>query len=221
MEDDTRLPDPARLREFPLDVYRVRPGTTVYLKTLTDQYGGLFGHHKKPRTYYCPGDECSCEHRKVPRVWYGYSACMRYDRDAKLWLPVVLQISEALEHCLRGVYRRGQVWEVSRAEPSKAKPFPPILGRKVEDLKPAQVPEQFPILPVLHRVFRVKNIELHHGNPVPPPVRVVIADQAPPAAEVPTRPQTIPEHVRQRLRGYSGNVGAMPSDNGQHGRDGG
>jgi hypothetical protein len=218
MDGTNRLPDPARLREYPLDVFRVKPGTTHSVKTVTDSYGGLFGHYKQKRTRYCPGEQCSCEHRKLPRVWYGFAACFRFDRDQKLWLPIVLQVSEALDHCFHGKYRRGQVWTLSRAEESKEKPFPPILGQLVEELKAHQVPEGFPVKPVLQRVFRTTEIALVHANPVPPPVRIVVEEAPPPRqpGEVPAaRPGN---YTAERIKRELADATRLPSGNGVLGK---
>jgi hypothetical protein len=218
--DETRLPDPARLREYPLDLFRVRKGEVHFIKTLTSQYGGCFGHFVRGRTRYCPGSHCDCKHKREERLWYGFAAVVRWDGLRKLWLPAVLQVTQALDHDFHGQYRRGQVWEVSKREADATKQAYPVTGRLIEVLDESQVPPFFPVKTVVLRVFNVHEADLTYANPMPKQPRVEVP-QAPPPGPLQERSATpVTDEQRQQLRQRMTDFGRMPSENG-HGKKGG
>jgi len=179
MEPDTR-------RTGVLRVFRVEEGATVHARTLSDGYSGLFTHYVKGRSVYCQGDKCEAQVHKADKVWKGYAAVELWDSSCKKWNPVVLEISESLELDLRGLWRRGQVWEFYRELPTKKKSMP-IMGKLLEERDAAAFPLAFDFKAVLLHLYHVHAIHLGTLNPMPPRVIVTQSDGDGPAilAEVP------------------------------------
>lgn len=216
MEDNNRLPTPARIKQVLIDVFRCSKGQTAYIRTLSNGYGGLFTHYVKERSQYCPGDRCSCQHRKFQRVWKGYGAVELWVLDLKIWQPVVLEITENLEHCLSGRWARGQVWEISRRMPDQEKDTYPVVGSLQQQLDPEKIPREFDWVPIMQRKLHVlEPLERHHKNPLPKPSFAVYTQDSPPAALVatdqakPANPDEI-NNFKNRIKEF----GKMPGANG-------
>jgi hypothetical protein len=153
-------------RAYPIRVLRVEPGGDFFVRTLAAEYGGLFYHWSRGRSEYCEGQSCPAALHHTKSCWKGYTPVEVWVASAKEWRMHVLEISEHLEHDLRGVFGRGQVWSVSRPAAAHKKNSP-ILGRLHEQLEPSTVPMAFDIVPTLLRMFHVTSIRLDHRNPLP------------------------------------------------------
>lgn len=222
MEDANRLPTPARIKQVLIDVFRCSKGQTTYVRTLSNGYGGLFTHYVSKRSQYCPGDRCSCQHRKQQRIWKGYGSVEIWVLDLKIWQPAVLEVTENLEHCLAGRWLRGQVWEISRRMPDSEQDSYPVVGSLQQQLDPDRIPRDFDWMPIMQRKFHVlEPLERHHKNPLPKPSFAVYTQDAPPAALAakeergPASPEEIAS-IREKLRNY----GKVPSANGTTERGG-
>lgn len=183
-----------------LRVYRVNPGDVVHLRTLSDGYGGLFTHFFKNRSYYCSGPDCNSMYHKMPRIWKGYSAVEIYSVEKKKWRPFVLEISEHLELDFRGIYKRGQVWELYRTLQT-GKKATPVQGKLHEERGPSSVPAAFDIRPVLLHLYHCMAVSLDAKNPMPP--RTFLADSDGDAPKVLAEaskgyePMSLEEHERR------------------------
>lgn len=170
---------------YRLRVFRVEPGVTVVARTLSIEVGGLFTHFAQARSWYCPPEGCQRPWHKLGRFWKGYAAVELYDGVKGLWAPSVLEVTENLELDLRGIYRRGQLWELSRL-PQTTRRKLPVQGRLLEERNPADFPPAFDIVPVLKHLFHADAIDLSARNPLPPRTVVTYSQgEPPPGAELP------------------------------------
>lgn len=148
-------------------VQRVEQGTSILCRMLSDSIGGVFTHHVRDRSHYCAGDECDRSMHRSSAVWKGYVAAEVFRKACGDWLPVVLEITESLELDMRGVYARGQVWEVSR-EKETSKKKKPLVGRLVRVDQADKLRAAFDVRLVLYHLFHVTQIDLSARNPLPP-----------------------------------------------------
>jgi len=169
-----------------LRIFRVEEGTTVHARTLSDGYAGLFTHYTRGRSVYCKGDQCDSVVHKVDRIWKGYAAVELWNVATKKWTPVVLEISEALELDLRGLWKRGQVWEFYRDRPTSKKAMP-IMGKLLEERGPDSVPPPFDFKAVLMHLYHQPIIHLGALNPMPARILVLDSEGAPPAILEPAK----------------------------------
>lgn len=159
---------------YALRVYRVEAGENVYLRMLSDSYGGCFTHYYQKRSLYCPGDVCKCAVHNNPQcwTWKGYCAAELYDDKKALWLPVVFEITERLEQDFRHRFKRGQVWNVFRYAIKKS--GEPVMGTLHETLDPRTLQKPFDLQPVLRMLYHWNGvIILDKKNPLPD--RVLVA----------------------------------------------
>jgi hypothetical protein len=156
-----------------LRIFRVEEGTTVHARVLSEGYQGLFTHYARGRSVYCAGEKCDSTVHKLDRVWKGYAAVELWNVATKRWNPVVLEISEALELDLRGLWKRGQVWEFWRDVPTKKKSMP-IMGKLHAERDPATFPPAFDYKPVLLHLYHIQAVHLGSLNPMPP--RVIVTE---------------------------------------------
>jgi hypothetical protein len=147
-------------------VLRVEAGHAHEIWTLSPELGGLFTHYSQKRSHYCPGPSCTCPLSRLQRVWKGYIAALCYVKATDDWHAVVLEISEHAELDMRGVYRRGQGWELSRPAERRGR-HGPVVARLVTTETPATLPAPFPIEKVLRHLYHEDEIDLRHANPLP------------------------------------------------------
>lgn len=168
--------EPASSSIRTLRVFRVEEGTTSHVRTLSQSYSGLFTHFVRGQgSKYCRGDKCDTITHKLDRVWKGYAAVEVWNVSAENWMPAALEISEALELDFRGLWRRGQEWELFRDFPQgKKKKKQPVIGKLHKEHDPASMPPTFDFRPVLLHLYHVEIIQLGDDNPMPP--RIIIAD---------------------------------------------
>jgi hypothetical protein len=213
-----RLPSPQEIRKALIDVFRCGEGEQHFIRTLSAGYGGLYVHWVRGRSQYCPGERCSCQHKKAQRLWKGYAAVERWVLVQKVWIPAVLEITHNLEHCLQGKWERGQVWEISRRQKDSEKESYPVVGKLMPKEEIKNLPPAFDWGLVMQRKFDVlEQLERHHKNPMPKPQIAVISEDPGPSvlqAEAPTVPPSQEQFqaLRERMRGF----GAIPSTNGHH-----
>ena len=167
----------------PLRVFRIDPGERWSVLMLDRTYGGLFVHWCRGRNLYCDPRGCDGPLHRMQRVWKGYAAAHLWVPRDTFWLPVVLEITESLELDFRGVYGRGQVWELSRDQLS-ARRKPPVKGKLVEKRPAGQVPDAFDVRSVLMHLYHVDAIDLTSKNPLPPRQLVEPVGGAPPSPAI-------------------------------------
>ena len=167
-----------RLPIYPVRVHRIEHGTRQFIRMLSASYGGLFVHWEKPtgkaqgRSHYCPGVEAGCQRHKLELTWKGYTAAEVWDEIKQLWFPVTLELTEMLEVDLRDVYKRGQLWELTRGLKSK-KGYAPIKATLLEEVPLNKLPAEFDYLPVLLHLYHRSELNIRQANPLPG--RVVVA----------------------------------------------
>lgn len=205
--------------EVEIRVLRVEKASKIVVRTLSNRYGGCFTHYTKDGSKYCPGRD-DCNYHRLDRVWKGYACVEKYEQTSNLWLPFVLEITEALEQDLRGRWQRGQVWQLERDAPATAKKKPPVRGKLIEECNPDTFPPAFNLQPVLLWLYRVHEVRLDHENPMPARVRL-----APSPGPAPRSRQSAPADVatpeqnevfRKQLQDRMGGLRMPPSENGSH-----
>lgn len=161
---------------FQVRVFRLKPGESACIKTLTplpqgDRILGALFHHVS-QSEYCPGGgPCPPGRHALPLVWHGYVAIEVWDAKQELWFPQVLEVSEHLEHQMYGQYQRGQVWELWKEVKKSKRHNPALNGVFVEQRPEKTFPQPHEVLPVLKRTFNpAAEIQLVFPNPVPLPI---------------------------------------------------
>jgi hypothetical protein len=101
--------------------------------------------------------------------WKGYAPVEHWEHQTKLWIPFVLEITESLEHVLRGRQLRGESWMLSRRLVEGKGPVVGIFSNRLpeEELSP-----EFDILPILERAWHEKDFLIDVPNPVKPMVMI-------------------------------------------------
>jgi hypothetical protein len=156
-------PKPAAV---PLRVLRVKAGEKFHLRALDSIYGGIFTHFVRGRSAYCAGDECFPANHRTERFWKGYSAVEVYDRVTDMWVPWVLEITEALELDFRDRWARGVTWAIERM-PEATKKKMPLKAELIEVNDPATLPPCFDIIPCLLTLYHATRLQLDQKNPLP------------------------------------------------------
>lgn len=170
-----------RLRAYRLRILRVGAGEKLCVRMLSKSIKGVFTHYLEKRSYFCPGQECSCQHSRKPRLWKGYVSSEVYNQERNLWLPVVLELTEYLELDMRGVYQRGQVWQLSR-EKEEGKKKKPVCGVLLELRDERNFPPAHQILETLRHLFHAMDLQLLYDNPLP--ARTMVAPSEGEAPEI-------------------------------------
>ena len=150
-----------------LRVFRIEPGTTEHLRALDESYGGLMTHYGRSGSSICLGDRCSLRTCLTDRTWKGYASADLYLPGSNCWLPVAWEITEAMELDLRGLFRRGAVWKVSRAVQTKRHKTPAVAAF-VEMADLATLPPAFDVRPTLMHMYHTTLVNLSVKNPLPP-----------------------------------------------------
>lgn len=162
-----------------LRVFRLKPGERAKIRTLSEAYDGLFTHFVRGRSKYCDPLNCNPADHRTGRFWKGYASAELWLPRETLWMPIVLEITEALELDLRGRWERGQCWELTR-EKQVGKRHPPIVGVLVGKAE-GKLPPAFGVLDVLTHLYHADGLQLGELNPMPPRVLVAASPGAAPA----------------------------------------
>lgn len=162
-----------------LQIFRVSPGQSVLIRTLSDGYHGLMTHwvgtRTKGRSVYCKGKECEPAIHKLDQIYKAYAAVEIWSKQRGKWQPWVMELSEALELDVRGIWARGQVWEIYRLKIDD-KNKTPIMGKLLEERDPKTMPKEFDIKAPLMHLYHTKVLHLGVLNPMPPRVIVQESD---------------------------------------------
>ena len=158
-----------------VELYRTKGTQPVWARLLANEYAGLFTHFYRGRSYYCCGKDCRVPSHAIDCTWRGYTpALILTNKAGKLyWRPHCLEITEHLELDMRGIFARGQLWEIYRRM-GKRGDREPVEGRLHDDPPPADLPPAFDVLPCLRAVHHRTDVELCHPSPMPP--RVYLAE---------------------------------------------
>lgn len=126
---------------------------------------GLVTHWHTGKSVPCLGEtRCPPSIHRARTFWKGYSAIESWDMACELWIPAVLEVTEALDHILHGRALRGEIWLLSRVQRGKKGQ---VVGVYSETLDDAKLRAPFSLLPVLERFYHVSALEIGIPNPVP------------------------------------------------------
>lgn len=215
-------PDPPQATQFrAVRVYRVESFDPVFVRMLSADYKGLFTHYYQKRSHYCCGDGCRVANHAADRTWKGYvPAEILVPGKRAMWMPICLEITENLELDLRGVFERGQLWELYKLDGGKGKKSP-VTGKLHADPPPATLRRPFDVLPCLRALYHRDVIDLRHPSPLPPRVfadevegelpEVLRPKPANRAAVMDDPAYSFAEEHKQRFKAYAQNK-QSPSD---------
>lgn len=194
-------------------VHRVDEGETWIIRFRDYNPLGCLTHYVKGvGSVYC-GPSCTKPIHNLPHMWKGYAPADYWDDERNLWIPCCFEITEGLEHYLRGKCQRGQVWEVKRFKPEGKKKKGPVSGRLLEERDPETCPEPFDLDETLFALYH-SPVSLTKPNPVPLKPELAVSDDAPPAKVVAQRldntPPTTTDDQRQRQRIEAIRIGLIP-----------
>ena len=114
---ETETPLTERFNFHAVRVHRIDGNTSQFVRMLSTDYKGLFTHYYQKRSHYCVGETCRIPTHASDRVWKGYvPAELLLQGKRPVWVPICLEISENLELDFRGVYERGQLWELFKTD---------------------------------------------------------------------------------------------------------
>lgn len=201
---------------FRVEVLRLKHGTREVIRTLANTYKGLFVHHVRNFSEYCPGSE-ECRNHLLKAVWKGYTPVERWSQLATLWEPFVLEITESLDQNFFGRFAAGQVWEIKKGPKTKKLANPPLVGEFWEQLDHHTLPAPFSIAPPLLAMYHVRELRLEHDNPQPrrlflPPSRAAAPKKPAEVLNVQTA-----EQLRQTVNRLKQKENSVPSQkNGTH-----
>lgn len=189
-----------------VEVLPVRANTEHTVRFLAG-YFGLLTHWMGKHSIPCPGvDKCPESVHRRDQTWKGYAAVERYELASSVWVPYVLEITEALEHSLRGRQLRGEVWFLERPQPGKKKC--PVLGQYLERQSLEWLRQPFDINDVLRVVYHNRPYVLGVANPIPPRLCVEVSVDGPPTAIREAMARAAAENNECGLSTYLAKVGA-------------
>lgn len=168
---------------------RLGKNTVHTVRTLSESYKGLQIHWIKGASVWCQGKDV-CRHHHEKLIWKGYCCVEDWNQAGNLWVPRVLEITESLDQDFRGVFRRGQIWELrygKKRHDSKALGITGVLWEQVED---PHWPEPYDMQPVLDSTYGVIGVRLTQDNPMPPRLMVTASKGSPPIRPVEPAPPT-------------------------------
>lgn len=149
-------------------VLRVAPREVCVVVFLGPPIGHL-EHWTGKRSVPCLGEsDCDKAFHRLRSVFYAYAPVGHFDPTDGSCRPAVLQLTSNLEEQFRGMALRGQVWSLRRDE-SRGKTGR-IDGLFLEQRALETLPEPFPVMPPLLRMFGVPKLCLGAKNPNPAPL---------------------------------------------------
>lgn len=164
---------PPNAKYHAIRVYRVETKEPRFVRMLSPAYSGIFTHYHQKRSCYCIGEGCRVPTHAIDRTWKGYAAAeMLAQLFPSVWIPVCLEITEHLELDFRGVYQRGQIWELYQEDTGKPRKNLPITGKLHPDAPPDNLRKPFDFVPCLRALYHRDDIDLRHASPLPARVYV-------------------------------------------------
>jgi hypothetical protein len=152
-------------QRHPLRVLSV-PHTHPITVRVLGPYVGLLTHFSPGKTVACFGDgTCPPTTHRLRVIWKGYLACDQWLEDQGVYKPGVLEVTEGLEHYLRGRVIRGEVWNLSKPGGRKNSPVVALFSERApeSELRPAFSVEEF-----LVAFYHSTELTLGVPNPIPP-----------------------------------------------------
>jgi hypothetical protein len=160
----------AFLPEYPLQVFRLKPGKKVHARLLSNFCGGVLTHWQKGGAEYCDDNECPQALHKLKQQWKGYVAAEVYNQGQQLWYPVCLELTEKCEHDMRPHLQRGAIFLLEytlAVKGDKSK----LRAKHLETCTNPDWPPAFELLQCVQCLYRnFKTLHLGHPNPIPLPL---------------------------------------------------
>ena len=171
MSDSPSPPPVPRAAIYPLRLLRLKEGEHAIIWIThhlpVPNVRGLFTRHDGQGSQIIPPEEASVRVKGRPGVWKGYLSAVEWRLPEKLWVPVIVEITERAEQDLRGKVTRGQVWKLWKGPKDKNKKIP-LRATFLESRDPAGTPSAIDVLPKLRNdIFRQADVSLEHLNPLP------------------------------------------------------
>lgn len=161
---------------------------------------GLLTHFHGKRSHACLGQgECPQTIHRSGTFFKSYAPVEWWLPQSGRWRKAVLEATANLEEYLRGRKLRGEVWLLSREDPTKK--MSPVIGAYCETLPDNQLSQAFDIEPILLRVYHCTSLKLDVTNPMPSQVWMADSADAPPTVPADIQPLPKPqEDPEQRKR---------------------
>ena len=193
--------------QFPLELKRIEAGEQLIVRVLTRVEKRVMGcntHYNGKRSEYC-GPACKSAFHFKSNQWKGYLACERWFHELQIWIPCVVEVTEASELDMRGQVQRGQVWLLAREVNHKGKQAA-VRASLMEQVDAHQLPVAFSMHAVLHWIFHRDDVVLNIPNPMPDRITVagtpgqVPQCMAPDPADKPLSAEEIRERIAAARR---------------------
>jgi hypothetical protein len=184
---------------------RVAAGKTHFIRSLAEEYGGIMTHFEQGRSKYCDPQYCWPKCRAKGRYYKGYFAAQVWVEKWDCWYPVVCELPEKAELDVRQQFRRGLIWEFSRAADRRSSKSP-VRAVLKEEQDPHNWPLAFDIAPSLLHLYHLEEIDLTAENPLPPLPTALMSpggEKSPSAKPQEATPEEMANFMQQ-LRGGGG-----------------
>lgn len=168
--------DPVRA---PVHILAV-PRTGYVLAVFAGPLRGVIMHWTRGGSVPClPEPDCPAAIHRSGSTWKGYAPVRMWDHSLGVWMPFVLEVTEALEEVLRGRDLRGEVWRLSRCR--KKKGSGAVQGVLEELRTDVQLLTPFDVRVVVQRRFHCGPLVWDVPNPIVPKLKVEAASAPPPS----------------------------------------
>lgn len=136
-----------------LEVCAVPENGKIYVRFL-EAPRGIVTHWRKRKSYACPGEE-KC-HAHEFGIWKGYAPAQVWSVLKKVWLPVVLEVTEGLQSILGPRHIRGSYWELYREKTRYGKHT--VAGKSLDIFEACDLPGAFCVEKTVERLYRTNAI---------------------------------------------------------------
>lgn len=206
------VPNPSPVpgkRILTLGIFRIGEGTEHTLRIFERAEMGIVTHWKDGRSKYCQGDDCPDSVHRIEPIWKSYAFSHRWDKAAKCWVPVVLELTEYLEARMRLEFEPGQTWTLSRQTRTKKDKRTPVDGKLFKRAEPFTDVRIENTLHQVRTLYHEPELRFSVPNPMPLP-QIVDYIIGPSPFDMPPDPQpaqprlSIEEEMRRRGIGPKG-----------------
>lgn len=200
-----------------VEMLRLKEGESHIVRSITGQIYGLVTHYLGSRSVICPGDgTCTGVAHRFPN-WRGYSPVYRWLEDVRKWLPATIELSSSAELDIRGLWKAGQEWAVSRRERNEEDSSPTRLRLISEPVEVSVLP-LFDFMAPIHAVYNAVAFPASVRNPLPARVLAAQVEAPPPATAQPQTAVPLPATTQDydKLREVMQGFGRMPVDKNGH-----
>lgn len=159
--------DEAFTGKVPIRILPLKPGEKFFV-WFVGSIRGWLTHWDGERTEMCRGDgRCPRSLHMRDAIWKGYAPVLWSERMDGSFKPAVAEITEAMEHSLRGYVLSSSIWMFARSPQKKDSVAKLTWLMEMEHGK--GLPAPFSIEPTLKRIYRISEFPPEESNPVPFP----------------------------------------------------